>query len=161
MKSDPMGMVTKTWTIFNHLGPCYVHSKVLAQEGKRETASRCQTGISNPMADLKLPKGVTYLQAFTAVNAKTFLSETDFGQFCRKHGYLASPVDAWAEWFSKHPDAVDKRQHDAQASAITELKKENARQAREISRKDKALADAVTMLMLSKKAEAIWGEKEN
>ena len=34
--------------------------------------------------------------------------------------------------FSKPPDAVDKRQHDAQASAITELKKENARQAREI-----------------------------
>lgn len=104
MKSDPMGMVTKTWTIFNHLGPCYVHSKVLAQEGKRETASRCQTGISNPMADLKLPKGVTYLQALTAVNAKAFLSESDFGQFCRKHGYLASTVDAWAELFSKHPE---------------------------------------------------------
>ena len=108
-----------------------------------------------------VPKGVTYLQAHTAVNAKAFLSETDFGQYCRKHGYLASTVDAWAEWFSKHPDAVDKRQHEAQASAITELKKENARQAQEISRKDKALADAATMLMLSKKAEAIWGEKEN
>ena len=63
--------------------------------------------------------------------------------------------------FSKPTDAVDKRQHDAQASAITELKKENARQAREISRKDKALADAATMLMLSKKAEAIRGEKKN
>ena len=63
--------------------------------------------------------------------------------------------------FSKPPDAVDKRHHDAQASAITELKKENARQAREISRKDKALADAATMLMLSKKAEAIRGEKKN
>ena len=35
------------------------------------------------MASLKLPKGVTYLQAHTAVNAKAFMSETDFGQFCR------------------------------------------------------------------------------
>ena len=46
------------------------------------------------MTSLKLPKGVTYLQAHTAVNAKAFMSETAFGQFCRKHGYLASAVDA-------------------------------------------------------------------
>ena len=55
------------------------------------------------MADPKLPKGVTYLEAFTAVNAKTFLSETAFGQFCRKHGYLASTMDAWVEWGSANP----------------------------------------------------------
>ena len=113
------------------------------------------------MASLKLPKGVTYLQAHTAVNAKAFMSESDFCQFCRKHGYLASTVDAWAEWFNNHPDAVDKKLHDAQMSAMAELKKENARKGREIARKDKALADATTMLMLSKKAEAIWGVKEN
>ena len=59
------------------------------------------------------------------------------------------------------PDAVDKKLHDAQMSAMSELKKENARKDREIARKDKALADAATMLMLSKKAEAIWGVKEN
>ena len=113
------------------------------------------------MASLKLPKGVTYLQAHTAVNAKAFMSETDFGQFCRKHGYLASTVDAWTEWFNNHPDVVDKKRHDAQMSAMSELKKENARKDREIARKDKALADAATMLMLSKKAEAIWGAKES
>ena len=101
------------------------------------------------MASLKLPKGVTYLQAHTAVNAKAFMSETDFGQFCRKHGYLASTVDAWTEWFNNHPDVVDKKLHDAQMSAMSELKKENARKDREIARKDKALADAATMLMLS------------
>ena len=92
---------------------------------------------------------------------KAFMSETDFGQFCRKHGYLASTVDAWTEWFNNHPDVVDKKLHDAQMSAMSELKKENARKDREIARKDKALADAATMLMLSKKAEAIWGAKES
>ena len=51
--------------------------------------------------------------------------------------------------------------HDAQMSAMAELKKENARKGRGIARKDKALADAATMLMLSKKAEAIWGVKES
>ena len=76
-------------------------------------------GNLKPMTSLKLPKGVTYLQAHTAVNAKAFMSESDFCQFCRKHGYLASTVDAWAEWFNNHPDAVDKKLHDAQMSAMS------------------------------------------
>ena len=74
------------------------------------------------MTSLKLPKGVTYLQAHSAVVAREIMSETAFGQFCRKHGYLASTVDAWAEWFNNHPDAVDKKLHDAQMSAMSELK---------------------------------------
>ena len=118
-------------------------------------------GNSQPMTRLKLPKGVTYLQAHAAVVVRDIMSESDFGQYCRKHGYLASSVEEWAKWFAVHPDAVDKKTHDAQTSALSELKKENARQSRELSRKDKALADAATMLMLSKKAEAIWGAKAN
>ena len=39
------------------------------------------------MASLKLPKGVTYLQAHTTVVAREIMSETAFGQFCRKQGY--------------------------------------------------------------------------
>lgn len=41
---------------------------------KSDCVTLPNTGISKPMADLKLPKGVTYLQAHTAVNAKAFLS---------------------------------------------------------------------------------------
>ena len=74
------------------------------------------------MTSLKLPKGVTYLQAHTAVVAREIMSETAFGQFCRKHGYLASTVDAWTEWFNNHPDAVDKKLHDAQMSATLSFK---------------------------------------
>ena len=49
-------------------------------------------GNLKPMTSLKLPKGVTYLQAHTAVVAREVMSETVFGQFCRKHGYLAFTV---------------------------------------------------------------------
>lgn len=111
------------------------------------------------MATLKLLEGVTYLQAHTAVSAKEFLSETDFAAFCRKHGYDAADVDAWAEWFRTHPDVVDKKAHDAQMSSMAELRKEIARKDRVLSRKEKALADAETMLMLAKKAEAIWNKR--
>ena len=40
-------------------------------------------------------------------------------------------------------------------------KKELANLGAELSRKDKALFDAATMLVLSKKAEAIWGARRN
>lgn len=123
--------------------------------------SKPNKGSSPSMTNLKLPKGVTYLQAHTAVNAKELLSETDFGQFCRKHGYLASSVEQWADWFRKNPDAVNKKVLDSTLSELSTMQKINAQQTREIAKKDKALADAATMLLLSKKAEAIWGVKES
>ena len=113
------------------------------------------------MTKLKLPKGVSYLQAYAAVIVREIMSEADFGQYCRKHGYLASNVEQWAAWFSKNPDAVNKKVHDSTVSELSEAKKLNAQQAREIAKKDKALADAATMLLLSKKAEAIWEAKGN
>ena len=126
-----------------------------------DSISNPNKGCSSSMTNLKLPKGVTYLQAHTAVNAKELLSETEFGQFCRKHGYLASTVAQWADWFSKNPDAVNKKVHDSTLSELSAIQKINAQQTREIAKKDKALADAATMLLLSKKAEAIWGDKGN
>ena len=39
-------------------------------------------GNLKPMTSLKLPKGVTYLQAHSAVVAREIMSETAFGQFC-------------------------------------------------------------------------------
>ena len=139
-------------TIHTWLRKARMQASGSAATGKEESKS---------MASLKLPKGVTYLRAHHAVVAMELLDEAGFGQFCRKNGYLASSVEEWARWFKTHPDAVDKKEHDAQCAAMAGLKRKNALQAREISKKNKALTDAATMLMLSKKAEAIWGVKES
>lgn len=123
---------------------------------------------TQPMTTLKLPKGVTYLQAYEAVVLKKALSETDFGQYCRRQGLLSTTVDQWVAWFASHPNAVDEQELvakdkalSASQSTVYELRQTNAKQAQELSKKDKALANAATMLMLSKKAQAIWGDKEN
>jgi len=39
-------------------------------------------------------------------------------------------------------------------------RKKNRRLEKELSRKDKALAEAAALLILQKKAQAIWGESE-
>lgn len=159
-------LLSKELTIAEAAEQYSIHKTTLynwinAIKTQTNNANQSNQGGSASMTKLKLPKGVTYLQAHTAVNAREFMSETDFGQFCRKHGYLASTIEQWADWFKKNPDAVNKKTHDTTLSALSTMQKENAQQAREIAKKDKALADAATMLLLSKKAEAIWGERES
>jgi transposase len=48
----------------------------------------------------------------------------------------------------------------ASKAEVAQQRKENKRLDREILRKDKALAEAAALLVLSKKAQAIWGSKE-
>lgn len=59
------------------------------------------------MSKLRLPKGVTYLQAYEAVAAKRLLSETDYGAYCRKNGLVNTTVEVWSKWFVAHPDACN------------------------------------------------------
>lgn len=43
---------------------------------------------------------------------------------------------------------------------VTALSEEQKHQNRELQRKEKALAEAAALLVLTKKAQAIWGDKE-
>ena len=43
---------------------------------------------------------------------------------------------------------------------LKEAEKKNKQLARELDRKEKALAEAAALLVLRKKADAIWGEPE-
>ena len=45
-------------------------------------------------------------------------------------------------------------------SKVTALSEEQKQQNRELQRKEKALAEAAALLVLTKKAQAIWGDKE-
>ena len=113
------------------------------------------------MTKLKLPKGVTYLQASKAVSAEEVLNETDFDKYCRERGLLESEVREWGRWLAKHPDVVDGRELEASNLKLLHSQKLVAQKDRELARKDRALANTATMLMLSKKAEAIWENTKN
>ncbi len=116
------------------------------------------------MEKLRLPTGVTCLEAHKAVCAREFLSGADFGAYCRRHGFSASTVEAWAGWFREHPDGVDRGEVDAALSELRKARRELAckteelrKREREIARIDKALADAALMLSLSKKSAGAPG----
>jgi hypothetical protein len=86
------------------------------------------------------------------------LNEAERGQYCRQRGLYPEQLAAWRRACEQANtgQAVPRLKHAAQADKrrIQELE-------RELRRKDKALAEAAALLVLRKKADAIWGKDED
>lgn len=99
-------------------------------------------------------------EKFAMVVETAALSEVDRGEYCRKRGLYPQQLQAWrraCEQANAEARSLPPRSnHDAQADQrrIRELE-------RELRRKEKALAEAAALLVLRKKAEAIWGKDED
>jgi len=90
------------------------------------------------------------------------LSGTDLGAFCREQGLYPKQLARWRQAAEdangpSAPSMADQR----------ELQRKNQEQAREIRRlqrelekKEKALSEAATLLMLSKKLDQLWPRDE-
>lgn len=89
------------------------------------------------------------------------VDETTFGAYCRKHGILAASVSEWEAWFAKHPNACNTDELTNEKTEHRRTKTDLDKATREIARKDKALSETATMLVLAKKAQALWGDKES
>ena len=81
------------------------------------------------------------------------MNELELGEYCRSKGILASDLSRWEE-------EITKPAKDLTAAERVSLISANRKLKRELERKDKALAEAAALLVLSKKANAIWGGKE-
>lgn len=83
------------------------------------------------------------------------LNEQDKGHYCREHGVYQHQIDHWKQQLmSKTNDSQQAQQHKAQIKA---LKAENQRLQKELSRKEEALAEAAALMILKKKAHALFG----
>jgi transposase-like protein len=97
-------------------------------------------------------------EKFAMVVATAALNEIERGEYCRQRGLYPEQLDAWrraCEQVNAGSAALRSRrtaQHDQRRIQALE---------RELRRKDKALAEAAALLVLRKKAEAIWGTDED
>ncbi len=89
------------------------------------------------------------------------LSEIELSRYCREKGIYVEQARAWRQ-------AALHGQHDAKVSRQAERQQSREDQKRikqlerELNRKEKALAEAAALLVLGKKADAIWGvQKED
>ena len=96
---------------------------------------------------------------FTVVLETANLSEVEFSEYCRTKGIYPEQVKEWREACINAN--ANKAENNAKASKeLRSERKERERVEKELARKEKALAEAAALLVLRKKADAIWGMDE-
>ena len=96
---------------------------------------------------------------FHAVLATANMSEIELGEYLRSNGIIREDLDNWR----KVCEEANEAQAERARVQMSELAKEKAKVkalSAELQRKEKALAEAAALLVLRKKADAIWGEDE-
>ena len=86
------------------------------------------------------------------------------GQFCRSYGITLEELKAFSAWINANDDIVPATQFRAREKELTQvvakLSSDNLEKDKAIRRQEKALSEAAALLILSKKAQAIWGDKD-
>ena len=118
-----------------------------------------QNKLENPetnMSTEKSPQSWTKIQRLEAVMDCHGLNDEQLSSYCRKNGIYPHHVKEWKSDFlleNQVPDSASRQEQ-------KKLKQENKRLQKELNRKDRALSETAALLVLSKKCQAIWGEKE-
>lgn len=96
---------------------------------------------------------------FAVVLETAALNAAELAQYCRRKGLYVEQIAAWkAACMSANASLVaPTREQQKQAK---EDKKRIRELEKDLNRKEKALAEAAALLILRKKAQAIWGDKE-
>ena len=80
-------------------------------------------------------------------------------EYARKKGLYVEQIKAWRDACMNANGGIAKEAARLNRE-LKESQKELKKLERELQRKDKALAEAAALLVLSKKANAIWGDPE-
>jgi len=106
------------------------------------------------------PEGWSARDKFAAVLETATFNETDLAEYCRKKGIYPEQLSQWRKACERAND------WDRESSRRLKTEKKADRQRirqleRELRRKEKALAETAVLLVLQKKAQAIWGDPED
>jgi transposase-like protein len=105
----------------------------------------------------KRPRDWTAGEKLQAIVDTERLNEQEKGRYCREKGLYHHQIDHWK-------DELTHMQNDTKTGKLTAenraLKAENKRLQKELARKEKALAEAAALMVLKKKAQALFGSGE-
>lgn len=106
------------------------------------------------------PEGWSSRDKFAAVLETAALNEADLAEYCRKRGLFPDQIKALRVACEQANDWD--RSSTARISQATKEEKKRVRNLeRDLARKDRALAETAALLVLRKKAAAIWGDGED
>ena len=106
------------------------------------------------------PEGWSARDKFAAVLEVSSLNETQLAEYCRKKGIYPEQLSQWRKACENAND-WDRESNRRLKSAKKADRQKIKKLERELRRKEKALAEAAALLVLQKKAQAIWGDPED
>lgn len=109
--------------------------------------------------DGKNPEGWSSEDKFAVVLETAALNEAALAEYCRRKGLYAQQIAAWRQ-ACRSANANAGEQARSQREQSKQDQKRIRQLEKELHRKEKALAEAAALLVLRKKAQAIWGDKE-
>jgi transposase-like protein len=139
-------------------------TKISKEEGISEQTLRNwrdsarANGTPAPGTDA-VPEDWSTQDKFLVVVETAKLNETELADYARKKGLYVEQIKAWRDACMNANGGIAKEAARLNRE-LKEAEKKNKQLARELDRKEKALAEAAALLVLRKKAEAIWGEPE-
>lgn len=116
-----------------------------------------QGGLEDTPPD-DTPKSRSALKALDKIRLvveASLLDDGDRGAFLRRHGLHQAELDQWQAALEEALDPAPAKKRRA------EDKKRVSSLEKELRRKDKALAEAAALLVLRKKAQALWGGEDD
>jgi transposase-like protein len=116
-------------------------------------------GLAVP-GDGKNPEGWSSEDKFAVVLETAPLNAAELAEYCRRKGLYPEQIAAWrAACRSANANAAEQAREQRHQSK--DDKRRIQQLEKELQRKEKALAEAAALLILRKKAQAIWGDKED
>ena len=106
------------------------------------------------------PTGWCSADKFASVVETASLNEAELSVYCRERGLYPEQIRQWREACEQAND-WDRNQNKRLKKARKADEKRIKDLERELGRKDKALAETAALLVLRKKAQAIWGDSED
>ena len=91
-----------------------------------------------------------------AVIKTAAMNEAERSEYCRASGLYVEQLDSWRESF----ESMDVAASPKDKADLARERKRVKKLEKELKRKDRALAETAALLVLSKKAQAIWGIQE-
>lgn len=106
------------------------------------------------------PEGWRSADKFAAVVETAAMNEAELSTYCRERGLYPEQIHHWRAACEQANDWDRTQTQRLKESRKAGTKRLKALE-RELHRKEKALAEAAALLVLRKKAQAIWGEGED
>ena len=134
-------------------------SRWLREAAGVENVAKKVNGKSNKAKGARRPQDWTAEEKLDAVLKASSLSEQELGAYLRRKGLHATELEQWRRRVTEA--ATEALQGKRARKKVSVEAKRVRKLERELRRKEKALAETAALLVLKKKAAAIWGDEDD